>query len=180
MKNYHITYKEAGKTLHEIVESTDVAAAIRDLNGAWPLPVEPLEILSVSVHGTLEAAVAERDAAEAQETKAETEARTECDHLEELFLFECEMNEVDPDIPGYRQECQDRFRNIRSMHEIMQSMNDEAAYSRWIYTVPDCPDDSDFMFIACDEESFADCVKLFKHLYSNYIASGLYIGGKLY
>lgn len=104
----------------------------------------------------------------------------ERDHIEELFLYECEMNDIDPNTPDLRSQCMDRFRNIRAMHEIIQSMNDESAYCRWIYTVPDCAGDEDFMYIACDEETFADCAKLFKHLYTNYIASGLYIGGKLY
>ena len=106
--------------------------------------------------------------------------KTSVDHIEELYLWECEMNDIDPNTPDYRNQCMDRFRNIKAMHEIIQSMNDESAYCRWIYTVPDCPDDSDFMYIACNEEDFAHCVKLFEHLYSSYIASGLYIGGKLY
>ena len=124
MKHYLIIYKENGKTCDDIIEANSATQAIHDLNNAWPLPVEPLEIMSVSAHDTLDAAIAERNAKTAADSKP---TENETDRLEELYRWECEMNDTNPEAPGYRTECLDRFYNIKAMHDIIQSLNDETA-----------------------------------------------------
>lgn len=68
----------------------------------------------------------------------------------------------------------DRINELKLMHETMQSMNDTEAYYSWIYTMPDCPTEDDFEFIARDKESYEDTVNAFKRIMNNFAHNGLY------
>jgi len=71
-----------------------------------------------------------------------------------------------------------RFDAIKTMHNVMLSMNNENAYGAWIYTVPDEPSEWDFEDIASDEEFFDECVELFDRLYKRYADDGLFRPGQ--
>lgn len=76
---------------------------------------------------------------------------------------------------------QERFEALKSMNTIIKSMNDESAYSAWIYVVPDEADDDELQEIAEeDEESFKEACNLFAYLVQKYMKYGLYIDGKVY
>ena len=55
---------------------------------------------------------------------------------------------------------------LKAMHEVIKEANNEEIYMVWIYTVPDCPSDDDFEFIAEDDESYNEVVDLFIRLVS--------------
>lgn len=82
----------------------------------------------------------------------------------------------------------ERLDAIISMHVLVCAMNDETAYMSWIYLVPDCPTEWDFIDFAQnsegteENESFAEAVKLFKVLWKKYAdkENGLYIAEKTY
>lgn len=75
----------------------------------------------------------------------------------------------------------EKFEALRSMNTIIKSMNDESAYSAWIWIIPDGVDDDELMEIAEeDEETFEDACKLFAELVKKYMKYGLYIDGKVY
>lgn len=76
---------------------------------------------------------------------------------------------------------QERFEALKSMNTIIKSMNDESAYTAWIYIIPDEADDDELMEIAeDDEETFEDACKLFAKLVKKYMKYGLYIDGEVY
>lgn len=76
---------------------------------------------------------------------------------------------------------QERFEALRSMNTIIKSMNDEDAYSAWIWTIPDEADDDELREIAEeDEETFEDACKLFAKLVKKHMKYGLYIDGEVY
>lgn len=64
MKYYLIHYRENDADLWEIVEGTNEAQAVQDLNEAWPIPAEPLEIVRVRCFDTFTRAIRARDHAE--------------------------------------------------------------------------------------------------------------------
>lgn len=75
----------------------------------------------------------------------------------------------------------EKFEALRSMNTIIKSMNDESAYSAWIWIIPDGVDDDELQEIAEeDEETFEDACKLFVRLVKKYMKYGLYIDGKVY
>lgn len=67
-----------------------------------------------------------------------------------------------------------RLNNVKMMHEVMKSMNNENAYGSWIYTMPDCPDESDFEWFAEDKDEYKDLVDTFNRIYNRYKKDGLY------
>ena len=69
---------------------------------------------------------------------------------------------------------------IRGMNALIISMNNEEAYARWIYLVPDEATDEDLQEIAEDDELFDDAITLFCKLFNCYIKDGLFILNKLY
>lgn len=76
---------------------------------------------------------------------------------------------------------QERFEALKSMNTIIKSMNDESAYTSWIYIIPDEADDDELREIAEeDEESFRDACNLFAKLVKKYMKYGLYIEGEVY
>lgn len=65
-------------------------------------------------------------------------------------------------IAGYTRDA--RVRQLKAMHELMTEANDEYIYMSWIYLVPDCPSDEDFLFIATSDEQYNECFDLFVKL----------------
>lgn len=82
----------------------------------------------------------------------------------------------------------DRINTIIAMNVMVCNMNDESAYMTWIYLVPDCADEWDFIDFATNDDGteenhlFDEAVGLFKKLWKRYAAedNGLYIGDKTY
>ena len=82
----------------------------------------------------------------------------------------------------------DRLDAIIAMNTLVMDMNDEGAYMTWIYLVPDCANEWDFIDFAVNDEGteenelFNEAVVLFKELWIKYATKnkGLYIGGKTY
>ena len=62
-------------------------------------------------------------------------------------------------IAGYTRDA--RVAQLKAMHQLMCEANDEYIYMAWIYTVPDCPSDEDFIDIAMDDEQYNECFDLF-------------------
>lgn len=69
---------------------------------------------------------------------------------------------------------------LKGFHAIMIAMNDENAYSQWIFTVPDEATDEDFMDIAEDYEMFDSVVNEFLAIFRRFNRYGLVIGGRFY
>ena len=57
-----------------------------------------------------------------------------------------------------------RVVQLKAMHQLMMAANDESIYMTWIYTVPDCPSNEDFIDIAMDDEEYNHCFDLFVKL----------------
>ena len=75
----------------------------------------------------------------------------------------------------------EKFETLKSMNTIIRSMNNEYAYDRWIWVIPDNADDEELQEIAEeDEEIFEMACKLFAELVHDYMKYGLYIAGKVY
>jgi hypothetical protein len=85
-------------------------------------------------------------------------------------------------------EEKDRLDAIIAMNTLIMDMNDESAYMTWIYLVPDCANEWDFIDFAVNDEGteenhlFDEAVMKFKRLWAKYAMEdkGLYIGGKTY
>ena len=83
---------------------------------------------------------------------------------------------------------EDRLNAIIAMNVMVCNMNDESSYMSWIYLVPDCASEYDFIDFAVNDEGteenhlFDEAVELFKKLWERYATEdkGLYIGGKTY
>lgn len=60
-----------------------------------------------------------------------------------------------------------RIKQLKAMHELMCLSNDECVYSSWVYTMPDCPTEDDFICMAMDDDDYNACfdafVKLIKY-----------------
>ena len=82
----------------------------------------------------------------------------------------------------------ERLDTMIAMNIMICNMNDEGAYMTWIYLVPYCADEDDFIDFARNDEGtegnklFDEAVELFKKLWRNYAdeKAGLYIAGKTY
>ena len=59
-----------------------------------------------------------------------------------------------------------RVAQLKAMHEVMLNANNENIYMSWIITVPDCPSDDDFEFIAENDENYNEVCDLFISLVS--------------
>jgi hypothetical protein len=93
--------------------------------------------------------------------------------VEEIFvdgprIFQCECqaeplrrNEV---IEGVTKDA--RIAQLKAMHQLMLEANDENIYMTWIYRMPDCPTEEDFIDIALDDEQYNECFDLFVKLIS--------------
>ena len=82
----------------------------------------------------------------------------------------------------------DRLDAIIAMDTMVRNMNDESAYFTWIYVVPDCANEYDYIGLAENNtetdtnELFDEAVELFKKLWRRYAdeKGGLYMGNKVY
>lgn len=91
-------------------------------------------------------------------------------------------------VKGFSHKEMERLNAIIAMHTMVCSINDERAYTTWIYVMPDEATIWDFIVFAMNDKGttksalFDEAVELFKKLWKNYAAekNGLYIGGKLY
>jgi hypothetical protein len=57
-----------------------------------------------------------------------------------------------------------RIAQLKAMHQLMLEANDEDIYMTWIYRMPDCPTEEDFIDIALDDEQYNGCFDLFVKL----------------
>ena len=57
-----------------------------------------------------------------------------------------------------------RVNQLKAMHQLMIQANDENIYVSWIYLMPDCPNEEDFIDIAIDDEQYNECFDLFVEL----------------
>jgi hypothetical protein len=104
------------------------------------------------------------------------------------MILENWSEEAKQTVDNFSPKEKERLNAIIAMNIMVCNMNNESAYFTWIYLVPDCADEDDFIdFARNDEETeknklFDEAVELFKKLWKNYAAekNGLYIGGKLY
>ena len=65
-------------------------------------------------------------------------------------------------IAGWTREA--RINQLKAMHELMCSANDEMIYMSWIYTMPDCPSEEDFIDIAMNDDDYNACFDTFIRL----------------
>lgn len=65
-------------------------------------------------------------------------------------------------IAGYTRDA--RVAQLKAMHNLMIEANDESIYMTWIYRMPDCPSEEDFVDIALDDEEYNACFDLFVKL----------------
>lgn len=64
---------------------------------------------------------------------------------------------------------------LKLMHHIMMSMNNEDAYYSWTMTgVPDGATEEDYIDIASDPEEFTECKHVFDEVFSDYASDGLF------
>ena len=91
-------------------------------------------------------------------------------------------------VKNFSRKEMERLNAIIAMDIMVRNMNNESAYFTWIYLIPDCADEYDFIDFARNDEGteenklFDEAVELFKELWRNYAAErkGLYIAGKTY
>ena len=62
-------------------------------------------------------------------------------------------------IAGYTRDA--RVAQLKAMHQLMCEANDEGIYMSWIYTMPDCATEEDFIDIASDDDQYNECFDLF-------------------
>ena len=65
-------------------------------------------------------------------------------------------------IPGWSRDA--RINQLKAMHNLMIEANDESVYMSWIYLIPDCPSEEDFVDIALDDEMYNACFDKFIRL----------------
>ena len=93
-----------------------------------------------------------------------------CKHCGDIVEFEynatttycktCAMQIQRKDtIAGYTRDA--RVAQLKAMHNLMIEANDESIYMTWIYRMPDCPSEEDFIDIAMDDEEYNECFDLF-------------------
>lgn len=59
----------------------------------------------------------------------------------------------------------ERFELLKAMNTVVKFCNDEMAYERWIYVIPDQCEDDELLGIAMDDpDSFQDACALFREL----------------
>ena len=75
----------------------------------------------------------------------------------------CDKNiERKDTISGYVRTA--RIVQLKAMHTLMCEANDGEIYMVWIYRMPDCPSEEDFIDIAMDDEQYNECFDLFVKL----------------
>lgn len=83
---------------------------------------------------------------------------TYCDHCKK----EITRKET---IAGYTRDA--RVSQLKAMHNLMLEANDERIYMTWIYMMPDCPIEEDFIDIALNDKHYNQCFDLFVKLIAN-------------
>ena len=78
-----------------------------------------------------------------------------CNCMDRLLRY----NEV---ISGYTKNS--RIAQLKAMHQLMCNANDENIYMSWIYLMPDCPMEDDFIDLALDDNQYNECFDLFVKL----------------
>ena len=90
----------------------------------------------------------------------------EVEPVNEKRTYKCECTDSLLDykdvIAGYTREA--RITQLKAMHTLMCEANDENIYMTWIYLMPDCPSEEDFIDIAMSDESYNECFDLFVKL----------------
>lgn len=90
----------------------------------------------------------------------------EIDPIDGNRAFKCECTERplkhDEVIPGFTRDA--RIRQLKAMHALMLEANNESIYMSWIYTMPDCPTEEDFMDIAINDKYYNECFDKFVRL----------------
>ena len=83
---------------------------------------------------------------------------------ERRFKCECKNDPLTykDTIAGYTKDA--RVTQLRAMHDLMCEANDEYIYMTWIYLMPDCPSEEDFIDIALSDEQYNECFDLFVKL----------------
>lgn len=95
------------------------------------------------------------------------------------YIIDNETHLIQEDLT--MKNIKERFEALKSMNTIIQSMNDENAYSNWIWLIPDGADDDELRDIAeNDDEIFNEACELFAKLIRKYLKYGLYIDRKVY
>ena len=61
-----------------------------------------------------------------------------------------------------------KLTDVKMMHQIMLSMNNEDAYMSWIYTMPDQPTEEDFEYFADDDDEYNDLRETFDRIFKRY------------
>jgi hypothetical protein len=81
-----------------------------------------------------------------------------------IFNCECQKEPLNRDevIAGFTREA--RITQLKAMHDLMCEANDEGIYMTWIYRMPDCPSEEDFIDVAMDDEQYNECFDLFVKL----------------
>lgn len=82
--------------------------------------------------------------------------RFKCECTKNIFLSYKDV------IPGFTRKA--RINQLKAMHNLMCEANDEGIYMTWIYLMPDCPSEEDFIDIASDDEQYNECFDLFVKL----------------
>ena len=89
-------------------------------------------------------------------------------------------------VPSAEEQCvgmtelykKNRVELLKAMHRIVASLNHEGAYyNSWIYLVPDCPSEEDFIDMAENDDIMDECAKLFVSLISSYGKYGICVSG---
>ena len=104
-----------------------------------------------------------------------------------MFISEWD-NEAKEMVAKMSRNEKDRLKAIIAMNTMVINMNDEGAYMSWIYLVPDCASEWDFIDFAVNDKGteenqlFDEAVMLFKRLWVKYAMEdkGLYIGDNCY
>jgi len=60
-----------------------------------------------------------------------------------------------------------RIEQLKLMHELIRSIDDETFYFEWIETFPDEPSEDDFVYIANDYANFMFVCNEFKRIINN-------------
>lgn len=86
----------------------------------------------------------------------------------EVFKYNCEKEKLEIVTQFFK-----RLKNVKLMHKVMQSMNNEDAYLTWIYLMPDEPDDEDFECFAEEETEYKELKAMYDRLCRAYGKYGL-------
>lgn len=83
-----------------------------------------------------------------------------------MFKCECtnDLLNYKEVIAGFVKDA--RVTQLKAMHALMCEANDENIYMTWIYLMPDCPSEEDFIDIALSDEQYNECFDLFVKLIS--------------